>query len=297
MKYSRHQFLMGTDITIDIISNHNPLEDIYNSFWFFYSLEQEFSRFLDTSDLSILNVKKEQEVSNRFIEVFLLSKQIYTVTNWFFNPLINLNILWYSEDFWKWFFNKKWEKHNIDIENISIIWNFMTLKENQNLDLWGIVKWYAVDMVTKYLKKKGYTDFIINAGWDIFLSWKNSSGKTPIVAIDSPFNKKNIFATLEIENKAISTSWTYKRKWNIDNENFHHIITPETNTNNNEIISISLISDSCYVSDSYATACIAMGIEKSLLFLEKEQIDGIIIGSDGNIYQTKWMSTYNLEII
>jgi len=30
-----------------------------------------------------------------------------------------------------------------------------------------------------------------------------------------------------------------------------------------------------------------MGIEKSLLFLEKEQIDGIIIGSDGNIYQTK----------
>jgi thiamine biosynthesis lipoprotein len=63
---------------------------------------------------------------------------------------------------------------------------------------------------------------------------------------------------LEIKDKSISTSGTYKRKWELSNEKYHHILTPETNTNNNEIISITLISDKCFISDSYATACIAM---------------------------------------
>jgi thiamine biosynthesis lipoprotein ApbE len=52
------------------------------------------------------------------------------------------------------------------------------------------------------------------------------------VGIDSPFIKDQIFATLELENKAIATSGIYKRKWNIDlgpnngNKEFNHIINP-----------------------------------------------------------------------
>ncbi|MBT3729717.1 hypothetical protein HOF65_03700 [bacterium] len=36
------------------------------------------------------------------------------------------------------------------------------------------------------------------------------------------------------------------------------MLNPKTNSNNNEIISISLVSDKCYIADAYATACIAM---------------------------------------
>lgn len=297
MQYSRKDFLMGTNIIITVISDINPLKDIYDSFWIFYSLEKEFSRFSDNWDISVLNTKKELEVSDRFIDVLNLSKEIYDITDGFFNPLVNIRNIWYSWDFWKWVFEKTEEKIDLDIDKISIIWNFVTLKENQNLDFWWIVKWYWVDLVTKYLKDKWYNDFIINAWWDIFISWNNLQGKPPVVWIDNPFNNKEIFATLELKDKSISTSWTYKRKWNINNENFHHILNPKTNTNNKDIISISLIADKCYIADTYATACIAMWIEKSLEFLEKQNIDWIIIWSDSNIYQTKWMSKYNLKII
>ena len=297
MKYTKTKFLMWTDIEISVISNNNPLQDIYDAFSLFYSLEQEFSRFLKTSDLSLLNKEKTLEVSDRFIDVFKKAYDIYNITKHYFNPLVNLKNIWYSQDFWKWIFEKIDEKINLDLDKVSVIWNFLTLKENQNLDLGWIVKWYWVDLVSDFLKSKWYTDFIVNAWGDIYLYWNNSSWKTPVVWIDSPFNNNEIFATLEIKNKSISTSGTYKRKWELSNEKYHHILTPETNTNNNEIISITLVSDNCYISDSYATACIAMWIEKSHVFLQDQNIDWFLIWSDWNIYQTKNLTSYNLEII
>lgn len=296
MRYSKTEFLMWTDITITIVTDKNPLEDIYNCLSIFYSLEIEFSRFIETSSLSLLNSKKELEVSDRFIDVFLKSCEIYKKTKLFFNPLVNLNNIWYSKNFLLNEFKKEENKEDLDLDRVSIIWNFITLKENQNLDLWWIVKWYSVDLVTDYLKEKWYKDFIINAWWDIYISWNNHLWKTPTVAIDDPFDKENIFATLELKDKSISTSWTYKRKWNINNEDFHHIINPKSGKNNNEIISISIISNKCYISDSYATACIAMWIKESLEFLEKKNLDWIILWNDKNVYKTKNISNYNLKV-
>ncbi|MDD2907537.1 MAG: FAD:protein FMN transferase [Candidatus Gracilibacteria bacterium] len=297
MKYEKTNFLMGTDITITVISVNNSLQDIYDGFAIFYSLEKEFSRFSETSDLSILNHKKNLEVSDRFIDILNKSYEIYKLSNTYFNPLVSVKNIGYSHNFALSIFEKICENVNLDFDKVAIIGNFVTLKENQNLDLGGIVKGYGVDLVSTFLKSRGYTDFIVNAGGDIYLYGNNTSGKIPVVGIDSPFNKTDIFATLEVKNSSVSTSGIYKRKWELDGKNYNHILNPETNTNNSEIISITLISPKCYITDAYATACIAMGIKKSLIFLEKENIDALIIGSDGNIYQTKNMVNFNLKII
>jgi thiamine biosynthesis lipoprotein ApbE len=55
-----------------------------------YSLEKEFSRFSNLSDLSLLNKEKELELSNRFIKIFNIVKTIYKETDGYFNPLMNL---------------------------------------------------------------------------------------------------------------------------------------------------------------------------------------------------------------
>ena len=296
MQYSKSNYLMWTNIEITIFSDSNSLDDIYDWFWIFYWLEKEFSRFIEDSDLSLLNKNRKLEVSDRFIDVIKKAISIYDDTNWFFNPLINLKKIWYSSDFKKWDFREENIAQNLDLYKLKIIWNTVILAENQNLDLWWIVKWYWVDLVVWFLKDLRYNNFIINAWWDIYISW-NIDWKKSVVWIDNPFNTKLILATLELENKAISTSWTYKRKWDIDWKKYNHILNPETNTNNNEIISISLISENVHISDSYATACISMWIQKSLIFLEKQNIDWVIIWNDWNIYKTRWMNNYNLNII
>jgi len=288
---------MWTQIDITILSDKNSLEDIYNCFGLFYSLEQEFSRFLSTSDLTLLNIKKELIVSDRFIDVFKLAKEIHSDTDKFFNPLINLKNIWYSKDFNKWLFEKQDIQQNINLEDVLIEWNIIKLKDDQNLDLWWIVKWYWVDLAFKYLKTQWYNDYIINAWWDIYLSWSNCAWEKNIVAIDSPFNNNEIFATIEIQDMAVSTSGTYKRRWSIDNDYYHHILSPETNSNNNEIISLTIVSDKCYIVDAYATACIAMWIQKTLKFLYEQKIEWIIIWTNEKIYKTNGMENYNLSII
>lgn len=297
MQYTKTQFLMWTDVTISIVANENPVDDIYNSFAIFYALEKQFSRFLDDSELSEVNKNKEMEVSKRFSEIFLLSKEIFENTSHYFNPLVNLSNIWYSKDFDSSDFSKELRWDNLDLSSVVLLWDFISLKDNQNLDFWWIVKWYTVDLVSEYLHDKWYSDFIINAWWDIYLSGNNKNWNTPVVWVDNPFNPDKVFATLELKDKAVSTSGTYKRKWNIDNQSYHHILDPNTNENNNEIISISIVADKCYLADVYATTCVAMWIEKSLYFLKENDIDWVIIWSDWNYYQTKGMEKYNFRVI
>lgn len=293
MNYKKSAFLMGTQIEINICSDKNPLVDIYEAFWLIYSYEIEFSRFLSTSSLSLLNQNKTLEVSDRFLDVLQISKKIYTETAWSFNPLINISNIWYSETFDNNHFIKTVSGDNLDINKIMIKGNNITLLPNQNIDFWWIVKWYCVDKIADFLISKWYRDFIVNAGWDIYISWTNN-GKKWVIWIDNPFIEDQIFASIELENMSISTSGSYKRNWKIENNSYHHIVNPlngwicET-----EIISISLIAPKTYITDTYATACFNMWVKKSLAFLEAHNIDSVIISSDHNVYTSQWMKKYN----
>jgi len=297
MKTIKNKFLMWTDIEIIIYSSlpeEKVLKDIEKSFDIFSNLEKEFSRFDENSDLSRLNKNKSLEVSDIFIEVLELSKEIYKNTDWFFNPLVNISNIWYSNSFSEKNFVKTNIENNIDFNSVEIIWNKVILQENQNLDLGWIVKWFAVDKIKEFLRAKKYSDFIINAGWDMYIK-SNDSPKT--IAIDSPKNNWDIFALLDLQNISLSTSGTYKRKWEIEDEKFNHILNPKNSQNNNEIKSISLIWNKCYITDSYATSCIAMWIERSLTFLKKEKIDWVIIWENDDVYKVWDLEKYNFEII
>ncbi len=308
METKREKFLMWTEVEI-IINSATPLaplwrgekrilKDIEDSFDIFSSMEKEFSRFDKGSDLSQLNILKTLKVSKRFIEILKLSKKMYQKTHWYFNPLINISNIWYSNNFKDNNFEKvDWEQ-NLDLEQLIVSnslsaegFSPLNLKNSQNLDFGWIVKWYTVDVVKEFLTRKWYTDFLINAGWDMYISKKST------IAIDSPENNGDIFALLDLENVSFSTSGTYKKKWKINWEEFHHILTPQENKNNNEIISISLITWQSYIWDAYATACIAMWLEKSLEFLRKEKIDWVIIWTDEKIYRIWDLQQYNFEII
>ena len=293
------QFLMWTEVEITIFSDSSKKKiskDIEKAFDIFSKLEKIFSRFNKDSHLSQLNKYKTLEVNDLFLDVLLFSKKIYKKTGFFFNPLVDISGIWYSSTFKEGIFKKIYLGNNLELENIIIIWNKVRLQFNQNLDFGWIVKWYTVDKVSSFLRKEGYSNFIVNAWGDIFVSW-NVSWEKITVAIDSPFVPGDIFALLEIENMALSTSGTYKRNWEIGDESFHHIVTPKNGTNNNEIVSISLLTEKCVLSDVYATACIAMWIDKALQFLTEQKVDGIIIWSDKKVHISGNLEKYNFDVI
>jgi len=288
---------MWTDITISIFWENNYDQDISAVFDLFYDLELEFSRFLPNSSLSLLNQNRSLWVSDMFIDVLKKCKDIYHETAWYFNPLINLSQIWYSKSFDLQEFKQENIKVNLNFEDVHIDGNTVSLDTDQILDLGWIVKWYAVDLAKKYLDTKWYKNYIIDAGGDIWVAGITDLGKNIVVGIDDPFIAGYLFATLELKDKSIATSGNYKRKWTIEFKEYNHIINPITSSNNNEIISISLIADACYIADAYATACIAMWVDKALVFLKEHNIDAVIICSDQRNYVTEWLDNHNITIL
>ncbi len=297
MQYTESKHLMGTDVTITIFWSWDYTLDIDAVFDLFYDMELEFSRFISTSSLSLLNTKRSLLVSDRFIDIIKKCKELYIKTDWYFNPLVSVSQIWYNKSFDLQEFEKKDINVNLDFERVKIDENVVTLDTDQIIDLWWIVKWYTVDLAKNYLDKQWYTNYIIDAWWDIYVSWITDLEKPILVWIDDPFTKWYLSATLELKDKAIATSGNYKRKWTIDNQEYNHIINPLTSSNNNEITSISLIADVCYLADAYATVCIAMGVDKTLEFVKKEHIDAFIVCLDQRTYQTDWMEQYALRIL
>lgn len=100
MQYSHSKALLGTLIEITVISSDpDTLARIDHVFDYFWSIEQEFSRFRSDSALSLLNRDKIRKVSSRFITIMKLCKQKYEETGGLFNPLVQVARLGYSHSF------------------------------------------------------------------------------------------------------------------------------------------------------------------------------------------------------
>ncbi|MDD2565866.1 MAG: FAD:protein FMN transferase [Candidatus Gracilibacteria bacterium] len=287
MEWKQSKKALGTDIEISVITDDINIERRINGvFDFFNSFEEEFSRFLPLSSLSFLNKEKKLKVSNRFLELMKICKELNKKTSLYFNPLVDISAIGYSNSFEKNNFVKNERKTDLNLDNVIINGNIITLGENQNLDFGGIGKGYAVTLASSFLRNFGYDDFFINAGGDIYTSGLNDSGEKWIIGIENPFNGE-LMASVNLSNQAIATSGNYKRKWTLGNEKFHHILNPKSGKNNFEIVSVSIIGDNCTETDAYTKAVYNMNIEDSINFIENNNLSGIITISSGKSFFSK----------
>ncbi len=289
MEHKAYRKMLWTDIEISVISDDWHIDRRINwIFDFLSSFEQEFSRFLPHSNLSILNEYKNAEVSQRFLDLLHKSIDLYKRTDWYFNPLSDISKIWYSNDFESQNFEKIERISDDDISKIRIEGKKIYLNENQRLDFWWIWKWYAVDQAAKFLEMFWYDDFFINAWWDIMANWKNQNWNNWVIWIENPFDWSLLWH-IELANSAIATSGNYKRKWNINWKDYHHLLNPKTKENNFEIISVSVLATSWTEADAFTKALYNMDIKKSLAFIEHNWLAWFLITNNREILTTKWL--------
>ena len=174
------------------------------------------------------------------------------------------------------------EKNNIKKEEIENVlshsgWEKIILSDNgiqkQNpktkLDLNAIAKGYGVDEVFQFLQLKGYTDLFVEIGGEVQCSGRNQRNKYWSIGIENPSggNKSNqIFAAIVYsDGGAVATSGNYRNFVDVNGEILGHIINPKTGfplqTN---VLSVTVLSNSCMVADAWATALMVMDYETGL---------------------------------
>lgn len=127
------------------------------------------------------------------------------------------------------------------------------------LDFGAIAKGYAIDQVVRLLKKRGFKNFIINAGGDL-----KAIGRRPArawrIAVRDPSQKSKVIAGIEIINEeAVFTSGDYERYFMHKGTRYHHIIDPATGYPAQQTRSVTVIHKNATLADAAATALFIAG--------------------------------------
>ncbi len=154
------------------------------------------------------------------------------------------------------------------------------------LDLGSIAKGYGVDQIARLIRQSGIENYLVEIGGELSAAGKNKHRKTWTVGIANP--EKGVLASglyqqVRLENKAIATSGNYRNYFEKDGHTYSHIISPKTGYPvENDVVSASVISDTCTLADGLATALMVMDPSQSIALINRlDNTDCLIIRQNG----------------
>lgn len=158
-----------------------------------------------------------------------------------------------------------------------------------SLDLGAIAKGYAADQIAAYLKEEQLQGAIIDLGGNIFAMGSKPSGDHWVIGIQDPDEQRGDYVgLLSIGEKTVVTSGIYERYFVEDGQHYHHIFDSSSGYPvENNLLSVTIITDSSLAADALSTTVFALGMEDGMAFVEQEEgTEAIFITKDKHIYVT-----------
>ncbi len=176
MKQTR--ILMNMPVTVEIVDLGVTQKDIDQVYEYFQYIDNTFSTFKPTSEISKINIGELSEgtYSQDMKTVLQLSEETKEETDGYFD-----------------------------------------IFHNGKLDPSGLVKGWAIYNAAQQLQAKGFMNFYLEAGGDIQVNGKNGEGKSWRIGIRNPFNTAEIVRVAHLQKEGIATSGTYERGQHVYN--------------------------------------------------------------------------------
>lgn len=171
--------------------------------------------------------------------------------------------------------------------------------KNVQIDIGGIGKGYATELIKKELMEKGLQTGILSVGGDVAIIGKNPtrpSGKFKIAIKDPSLSEDHPYASVVSVNKtSVVTSGDYERYFEIDGKKYHHIIDPDTNYPSTKFKSVSVITDNIAYADALSTALFIKDLEEGKELVKKFNAEAYWIDKDGNTFKTENWDKYEVK--
>lgn len=150
------------------------------------------------------------------------------------------------------------------------------------LDLSAIAKGFAVDLVSKELRAKGITSYLVDIGGEIRASGAKAANRPWRVAIESPVSNGETVKTLPLVGRSLATSGSYRNFFEFQGNLYSHTIDPQTGYPvDHTTVSVSVIAKDCLIADAWATAFMILPAEESLVLADQLKIPVFMIQRDG----------------
>lgn len=274
-----------------------------------HAMNKSLSTYIPNSDISKINRGDTTVIVDAlFQEVFEKSGKVYQETDGAFDPTIGTLVN-------AWGFGpeaslSQMEQRTIDSLLVFVGFDQVHLENGKlikahpetYLDFNANAKGFAVDVIGRFLESKGILNYLVEIGGEIRARGQNAKTQPWRIAIEEPnFDGSRSFQTIvALNNESIATSGNY-RKFKIDSlsgEKFAHTIDTQTGyPSKSNLLSASVIANlDCADVDAYATAFMAMGLEKTKQFIDRhDELKVFLIYSDGE-NGLKTFTTENLSL-
>ena len=241
----------------------------------FQKFNLSLNPFNPNSIISKVNRNEAVEADDWFIEVFNKAKEVSDHSEGIFDitcaPLVNL---------WGFGFSKM---DSVTPQMIDSIKQFVgyqkvrldgrkVVKDDSRilLNCSAIAKGYASDIIARLLEREGIENYMVEIGGEVTMKGVNQNGKCWRLGInkqedDSTGIKNDIEEVVQLCKKGgVATSGNYRNYYVKDGKKYAHTIDPRTGyPSEQSILSATIVAEDCITADAYATAFMAMGLEKA----------------------------------
>jgi thiamine biosynthesis lipoprotein len=254
-------------VIVESESNSSKIKQSIDSI--FEVVNNSMSTYRSNSIISKVNESQNPvKVDSHFIEVFKKSKDIWKLSNGYFDPTAGSIVNLYGMGP-----NSKIQSINeykidsvmqyVGLEKVYLNQQNFIVKTDENvyIDFNAIAKGYSVDLIKDLLININSNNFLIEVGGELITMGVNEKNKKWKVAIQNPVDLNSYYSEITLDGMSLATSGNY-RKFRIDSETgvrYAHIVNPINGQSmSNNILSASVIANSCIEADAWATSLMLM---------------------------------------
>lgn len=289
------QFIMDTFIEQKMYgrSAQKVVDEINSSLKDF---EQRMSMHLDESEVTMINLnagKKFVSVSQETFDCIKLAKEYSEKSNGRFDVTIApLTKLWDitgldprvppKEEIDKALELVDYQDILLDEKNRGV----MLAKKGQAIDLGGIAKGMAAEIVMNIAREKGIESGYVSLGGNLAVIGQKPDGSEYVFGVRDPRGDASEYiGTVHLPGKTMATTGDYERYFVEDGVTYHHILDPATGYPcKSDFISVTIISEHGALADYLSTALFMMEKEDALSMINSEEFEAILVDQEKNVY-------------
>ncbi|WP_124980309.1 FAD:protein FMN transferase [Nonlabens xiamenensis] len=283
------------DQSVELNSKVDSIIDMFNA---------SMSTWQKNSLINRINAGEDSVLVGRpFQQVFDQAQEIYRKTDGYFDPTVGNLVNAYG-------FGAQGEQdqipsrqkvdslleyvgfHKMELQASSVADSFYlkSSKKGMYLEFNAIAKGTLVDHIAGLLDNLGVENYLVEVGGEVVTKGKNlDRGGAWAIGIDDPKlvpGERRYITVVAFSDKAMAGSGNY-RKFKVDSETgqeYVHTVNPLTGlAEPSNVLAVNVIADNCTLADGYATAFMAMPLEKSRVLLKNlPELEVVIMYLDEN---------------
>lgn len=153
------------------------------------------------------------------------------------------------------------------------------------IDLSGVAKGHAVDLVAAHLDAAGLDSYLIDVGGELKARGRKSDGSRWKIGIERPVvGQRQVQRVITLEDGSIATSGDYRNFFERDGRRYSHTIDPRTGYPvQHKLASVSVLSRRAMSADALSTAMMVLGPDEGLALAQRLDLPALFLlhGDEG----------------